>query len=251
MLKALNQNCITKACRHYPIKTFGLSRRNISADCLAENKNTLPCLSPNTELTRLLYWYTMDITVAPTDFLRIGPDMINFKVSRARHPNNLTRLMGYFLEFQNSEQALSYYNSALNHEICGFALNFQFAGLESFGFKSPILENSKLPRRAHVIVIGFPNSMHLKDIEENYLKGYKLAGSTTQRTNLINIGDSFAKKSNGSNETNMPSLQRLPKENYIFGEDVVLIRFKDEKEARMFTKDNMNNSKGLLCEVVD
>lgn len=183
--------------------------------------------------TNLLYWYCTDLTFGKSDFERVGPPNVTFKVTRARNPVNLTRWMGYFLEFSTKEDALLYFEETIGHELCGFPLKLRFTPREIQGYESPLLSKvpAGLPRRCHALILGLP------------------VGFPEQRVLRVLWDYDLI-------DDDRLAVERLPMGNVKYGGNPMLLRFKNEKEADRFVRDHDRevfpySENKVYCEVID
>lgn len=197
------------------------------------------------KVTNILYWYCIDLSFQRTDFERLLPDKslrvgsydpkldeIKFEVKRARNPINLTKWMGYFLEFESKDAALVYYQETLGSELCGMPLRLRFVESNIRGLHSPLLDKVPgLNRRCHALILGLPYGYSELSILR-VLWDYDLID-----------GDKL-------------SVEKVPVDKVRYGGNPFLLRFRSEEESERFVNDYHNtvfpySESKVFCEVVD
>lgn len=229
-------------------KIFGLNPQNVAKkfrrDKLKPLRQSCEVRALNTDhATNMLYWYCVDLSFMKSDFSRLlpAPDMrtetnsehqIEFQMTRARNPVNLTKWMGYFLQFNNKEDALIYYKETLGAELAGMPLKFRFVDPSIRGFDSPLLHKVPgLGRRCHALILGLPHGFSYDNILQ-VLWDYELV------------------------EDDKLAVERLPVDKVRYGGSPFLIRFKTEEESARFVHDFdkvvfPHSDSRVYCEIID
>jgi hypothetical protein len=199
------------------------------------------------DATPIVYWNCLDLTLDPSDFARLlpHPEMwvgsyenvedidLDFTVSRSRNPINLSRWLGYYLEFKSPKAAALYVTETRGAQLCGLEVNFKFVSRETApGLLSPHLDKApSVSRKMCAIVYGLPPEMNDNRISR-ILWDYELIDD-----------DDLA-------------ITRLPKDNINYGGGPVLLRFKSEEEAQRFVREFHSKiwphtDSEVIAEVVD
>lgn len=199
------------------------------------------------EATPILYWNSLDMTFDPSDFIRLlpPPEMwvgsyenvedidLDFSVIRSRNPVDLSRWLGYYLEFKSEKAAALYVNETRGAQLCGLEVKFKFVTKEKApGLISPYLQKAQgVTRRMCALAFGIPFEMTNNRILR-ILWDYEL------------IDDDHL------------AIERLPKGSVRYSASPVLLRFKSEEEAQRFVREFHgkvwpHTESEVLAEVVD